>query len=151
MKRAPAKRPRRTLDWARRSRDYFEQHGDPARQMLFGIVQGGTHAALRRENADALVDSGFSRLRNRRTCSGRTARDNLRDDASRSFALACEQPRYLMGVGKPEQTRRLREPGSRHDGLRAAHAQRAPRLPVHFAGTSADQEHALRKRSAADR
>src|SRR6201984_139787 len=45
----------RTLTWARRSRDYFEQHGDPARQALFGIVQGGTYEALRRENADALV------------------------------------------------------------------------------------------------
>src|ERR1700689_489450 len=32
----------RTLDWARRSRDYFASHGDPGRQMLFGIVQGGT-------------------------------------------------------------------------------------------------------------
>ena len=32
---------KRTLDWARRSREYFAQHGDTARQMLFGIVQGG--------------------------------------------------------------------------------------------------------------
>ena len=31
----------RTLTWARRSRDYFKQHGDAARQALFGIVQGG--------------------------------------------------------------------------------------------------------------
>src|SRR6202162_3394487 len=35
----------RTHDWARRSRDYFAKHGDANRQMLFGIVQGGTHAA----------------------------------------------------------------------------------------------------------
>src|SRR5579863_1250386 len=49
----------RTLDWARRSRDYFARHGDAARQMLFGIVQGGTHASLRRTNADALVDLDF--------------------------------------------------------------------------------------------
>ena len=41
----------RTLDWARRSRDYFARHGDRERQMLFGIVQGGAHAALRRDNA----------------------------------------------------------------------------------------------------
>src|SRR5271154_4062483 len=37
----------RTLRWARRSRDYFAQHGDASRQALFGIVQGGTQAALR--------------------------------------------------------------------------------------------------------
>src|ERR1700730_14954606 len=49
----------RTLAWARRSSDYFAQHGDRERQMLFGIVQGGTHPALRRENADALVDLDF--------------------------------------------------------------------------------------------
>ena len=73
---APAERiPRarsswRTLDWARRSRDYFANHGDAARQMLFGIVQGGTHAELRRENADALVELDFPRLRDRRPCGG---------------------------------------------------------------------------------
>ena len=50
---------KRTTDWARRSRDYFAQHGDAARQMLFGIVQGGTHAALRRESARAFVDLDF--------------------------------------------------------------------------------------------
>src|SRR5271167_2996699 len=60
---APEQRAReaakRTLDWARRSRDYFAGHGDAARQMLFGIVQGGTHAGLRRENADALTALDF--------------------------------------------------------------------------------------------
>src|SRR3984893_4776895 len=62
---APSSRARsgeaavRTLDWARRSRDYFAGHGDAARQMLFGIAQGGTHAALRRENADALGALNF--------------------------------------------------------------------------------------------
>ena len=64
----------RTLDWARRSRDYFASHGDAARQMLFGIVQGGTYAALRRENADALVDLDFPRLCDRRACGRRIAR-----------------------------------------------------------------------------
>ena len=63
---APEQRAReaakRTLDWARRSRDYFAQHGDAARQMLFGIVQGGTHAALRRASADALVKGRGGRL-----------------------------------------------------------------------------------------
>src|ERR1700678_1686288 len=49
----------RTLNWARRSKEYFAQHGDASRQTLFGIVQGGTHTALRRENADALVELDF--------------------------------------------------------------------------------------------
>jgi len=49
----------RTLAWARRSRDYFAGHGDGGRQALFAIVQGGTHASLRRENAEALVELDF--------------------------------------------------------------------------------------------
>ena len=32
----------RTVNWARRSRDYFARHGDPTKQALFAIVQGGT-------------------------------------------------------------------------------------------------------------
>src|SRR3984893_18434346 len=62
---APSSRARsgeaavRTLDWARRSKEYFARHGDPARQMIFGILQGGTYGALRRENADALVALDF--------------------------------------------------------------------------------------------
>src|SRR5580692_8758045 len=50
---------KRTLDWAKRSKKYFAEHGDPAKQALFGIVQGGTHADLRRESADALVELEF--------------------------------------------------------------------------------------------
>ena len=48
---APSDEPRarqaaaRTLDWAKRSRGAFERHGDVSRQMLFGIVQGGTYPA----------------------------------------------------------------------------------------------------------
>ena len=94
---------KRTLDWARRSRDYFAQHGDAARQMLFGIVQGGTHAALRRESADALVELDFPGYAigglavgepHARTC------EMAQVAASR---LPADRPRYLMGVGKPEQ------------------------------------------------
>ena len=72
----------RTLDWARRSRDYFAQHGDAARQMLFGIVQGGTHAALRRENADALVELDFPGYAIGGLGGGRVARDHLRNDGA---------------------------------------------------------------------
>src|SRR5215467_9415319 len=39
----------RSLAWAKRSKDYFTHFGDPSRQAVFGIVQGGTHANLRRE------------------------------------------------------------------------------------------------------
>ncbi len=87
----------RTLTWARRSRDYFEQHGDPARQALFGIVQGGTYADAAPRKCGRACRSRFSRLRNWRACSGRAARDNVRDDASRCCALASKQAALLDG------------------------------------------------------
>src|SRR5271170_3414224 len=49
----------RTLEWARRSREFFSTHGDAQRQMLFAIVQGGASPAIRRENAEALVALDF--------------------------------------------------------------------------------------------
>src|SRR5579864_3119269 len=93
----------RTHDWARRSRDYFAQHGDPARQMLFGIVQGGTHAALRRESADAIVDLNFPGNAIGGLAVGES--HNSTCDMTRivTSRLPADRPRYLMGVGKPEQ------------------------------------------------
>src|SRR5487761_2479792 len=49
----------RTLAWARRSRDYFSEHDDAQRQIMFGIVQGGAHAELRRKSADETVELDF--------------------------------------------------------------------------------------------
>jgi queuine tRNA-ribosyltransferase len=93
----------RTLAWARRSRDYFAQHGDPSRQMMFGIVQGGTHAALRRENADALVDLDFPGYAIGGLAVGEPHSTTCDMAAVAASRLPADRPRYLMGVGKPEQ------------------------------------------------
>ena len=52
---------RRTVDWAPSLARFwrFCRCGNPEQQALFGIVQGGTHAALRLECADALVEMNF--------------------------------------------------------------------------------------------
>ncbi|MGA7189056.1 MAG: tRNA guanosine(34) transglycosylase Tgt, partial [Candidatus Acidiferrales bacterium] len=106
---APSKESRareaaaRTLDWARRSRDYFAQHGDPARQALFGIVQGGTHAALRRENADALVALDFPGYAIGGLAVGEPHLTTCEMTHAAASRLPADRPRYLMGVGKPEQ------------------------------------------------
>ena len=93
----------RTLDWARRSREYFEKHGDSARQMLFGIVQGGTYPELRRENADALVELNFPGYAIGGLAVGES--HNITCEMTRAAAsqLPANRPRYLMGVGRPEQ------------------------------------------------
>jgi queuine tRNA-ribosyltransferase len=93
----------RTVDWARRSRDYFAQHGDASRQALFGIVQGGTHAALRRENADALVDLNFPGYAIGGLAVGEAHHVTCEMTEAAAARLPRDRPRYLMGVGKPEQ------------------------------------------------
>jgi queuine tRNA-ribosyltransferase len=106
---APSTEPRarqaaaRTLDWARRSRDYFQRHGDPERQMVFGIVQGGTHAELRRQNAAALVDLNFPGYAIGGLAVGESHSVTCEMTQAAASALPAEKPRYLMGVGKPEQ------------------------------------------------
>jgi queuine tRNA-ribosyltransferase len=106
---APADRRRageaatRTLDWARRSRDYFAKYGDAARQMLFGIVQGGTHADLRRESADALVALNFPGYAIGGLAVGEPHPTTCTMTQAAASRLPADRPRYLMGVGKPEQ------------------------------------------------
>ncbi len=104
---APESRARdaakRTLDWARRSQGYFARHGDPARQALFGIVQGGTHAAVRRENADALVELNFPGYAIGGLAVGESHAITCEMAGIVAPRLPSDRPRYLMGVGKPEQ------------------------------------------------
>ena len=104
---APESRAReaatRTFAWAKRSRDYFAQNGDSSKQALFGIVQGGTHAALRRENADALVDLDFPGYAIGGLAVGETHALTCEMTQAAASRLPADRPRYLMGVGKPEQ------------------------------------------------
>ena len=93
----------RTLDWARRSRDFFARHGDAAKQMQFAIVQGGTQPALRRENAGALVDLNFPGYAIGGLAVGEPHAVTCEMTEAVASRLPKEKPRYLMGVGKPEQ------------------------------------------------
>ncbi|HUK32000.1 MAG TPA: tRNA guanosine(34) transglycosylase Tgt [Candidatus Acidoferrum sp.] len=93
----------RTLDWARRSREYFAKHGDSSRQAVFAIVQGGTHPNLRRENADALTDMDFPGYGIGGLAVGEAHSITCEMTETVTARLPAEKPRYLMGVGKPEQ------------------------------------------------
>ncbi len=89
---------RLSLRWAERSR---EAHGDnPA--ALFGIVQGGMYEALRRESAEGLRAIGFDGYAIGGLSVGEPKNER---EAVLDFTLPClptDAPRYLMGVGKPE-------------------------------------------------
>ena len=108
-----------TLRWAERSKKYFETHKHkvpwstaPARsgaippdqtQALFGIVQGGVDAALRKESAERTIEIGFPgyaigglSVGEPRAVTREVVEATLRH-------LPVDKPRYLMGVGTPEE------------------------------------------------
>lgn len=89
-----------SLRWAERSKKAFEQNNNP--NALFGIVQGGTYANLRRESALGLVDIGFNGYAIGGLSVGEPAdeRNHTLDECLPHLPI--DKPRYLMGVGKPE-------------------------------------------------
>jgi queuine tRNA-ribosyltransferase len=91
---------RLSLRWARRSRDEHDRLQNA--NALFGIVQGGMHEVLRDESLAALVDIGFDGFRHRRPVGRRTEGGNGAHPRPYRAAPAGGQPRYLMGVGTPE-------------------------------------------------
>jgi queuine tRNA-ribosyltransferase len=93
----------RSIRWAKRSREEFDRGDEHAgRAALFGIQQGALDEQLRKESADALIDIGFDGY----------AVGGLAVGEGQEAMLTCldfavdmlpnDKPRYLMGVGKPD-------------------------------------------------
>ncbi len=89
-----------SLRWAERCKRAFE--GTPDGYMLFGIAQGGDVAALRHESARALVDIGFHGYAIGGLAVGEPQAVMLAMIEEAAPLLPSEQPRYLMGVGSPD-------------------------------------------------
>lgn len=85
------------LDWAGRC---LAAHDDP-RQALFGIVQGGAFADLRRQSASAMAELGFEGYGLGGLSVGEPREMMLELIAVTLENLPTEKPRYLMGVGDP--------------------------------------------------
>jgi queuine tRNA-ribosyltransferase len=94
-------------------------------------VQGGMFEALRDESLAGLVDIGFDGYAIGGLSVGEPKEDMMRVLAHTAPRLPADAPRYLMGVGTPEDLVARRGRGHRHVRLRDAHAQRAQRLAVH--------------------
>jgi queuine tRNA-ribosyltransferase len=100
---AAAQSMKRSMRWAGRSRAAFDAGGDHAsRAALFGIQQGSMDEELRRMSSDALIEIGFDGY-----AVGGLAVGEGQDEMFRvlEFAvpmLPADRPRYLMGVGKPD-------------------------------------------------
>ncbi len=93
----------RSMRWAKRSRDAFDAGGDQASSSaLFGIQQGSLNQSLRRTSADALIDIGFDgyAIGGLAVGEGQEAMFACLDYAPGQ--LPFDKPRYLMGVGKPD-------------------------------------------------
>jgi len=103
-----------TLRWARRSQDYFESHkcevpwnhieeASGQTQALFGIVQGGMHADLRRESAGRTVELDFPGYAIGGLSVGEPRAQTLEMIAAVLELLPKDRPRYVMGVGYPDE------------------------------------------------
>jgi queuine tRNA-ribosyltransferase len=131
-----------TLRWARRCKEYFEEHKQEVpwglavqadatamrpqkqipraarddnsnadgrrpttddRQSLFGIIQGGTHADLRLESAERTVEIGFPGYAIGGLSVGEPREASYEVVAATVPLIPEDKPRYLMGVGTPEE------------------------------------------------
>jgi queuine tRNA-ribosyltransferase len=90
-----------SLRWAERSKRAFEGRSAKG-YALFGIVQGGDDPALREESARALVDIGFDGYAIGGLAVGEPQEVMLKIVAETTPILPAERPRYLMGVGTPD-------------------------------------------------
>ncbi len=99
-----------TVRWAQRCKNYWEEHNDeapweamPASQALFAIVQGGMYKDLRRECAERLVEMDFPGYAIGGLSVGEPRSLTREIVESTLEHLPQEKPRYLMGVGTPEE------------------------------------------------
>jgi len=108
-----------TLRWAERSKKYFEEHKDEvpwrnyvravvpsqakATQALFGIVQGGMDHELRRESAERTIAIDFPGYAIGGLSVGEPRALTREVVESTLEHLPADKPRYLMGVGTPEE------------------------------------------------
>jgi queuine tRNA-ribosyltransferase len=86
--------------WAVRSKDEFARLENP--NALFGIVQGGMFTNLRQESLDALVEMNFPGYAIGGVSVGEPKAEMLEIMAHTPHRLPEHKPRYLMGVGTPE-------------------------------------------------
>jgi queuine tRNA-ribosyltransferase len=92
-----------THRWLKRTADHFRARGEDApKQLLFGIVQGGTYADLRVESAKAVVENDLDGNAIGGLSVGEPAEEMYAMTERVVAHLPEHKPRYLMGVGTPD-------------------------------------------------
>ena len=92
---------RRSMDWAERGRTRFDQAGADT-QTVFGIVQGSVYPELRTESVARLVETGFDGYAIGGLAVGEPLAQMYDTVEQLNPLLPSDRPRYLMGVGTPE-------------------------------------------------
>ncbi|MFM7295401.1 MAG: tRNA guanosine(34) transglycosylase Tgt [Burkholderiales bacterium] len=91
---------RLSLRWAKRCREEFDRLANP--NALFGIVQGGMYEDLRDESLAGLVDMDFHGYAIGGLSVGEPKEEMLRILDHTAPRLPANKPRYVMGIGTPE-------------------------------------------------
>ena len=92
-----------TLRWAQRCRDWWDAQPVEGRPLIFGIVQGSSHADLREKSARALVEIGFDGYAVGGVSVGEPENEMFRAIENAVPFLPADHPRYAMGLGTPPQ------------------------------------------------
>jgi len=94
---------RRTTLWARRSREHFLNKENPKKQLQFGIVQGAVYEDLRKQSCEELLDIGFDGYAIGGVSVGEPVKEMFEAVDWVAPMLPKDSPRYLMGIGMPDQ------------------------------------------------
>ncbi len=92
-----------TLAWAKRCRAWWDAQPAENRPLVFGIVQGSSHADLREKSARALVDIGFDGYAVGGVSVGEPEPEMFAAVENSVPFLPQDHPRYAMGLGTPPQ------------------------------------------------
>jgi queuine tRNA-ribosyltransferase len=100
----------RTFDWETRQRHHWETYRERG-NLLFGIIQGGMHFDLREESARQIVSLDFPGIAIGGLSVGESPELMAEMTAHTTQFMPEDKPRYLMGVGLPENMRSAIESG----------------------------------------
>ncbi|MGC1479811.1 MAG: tRNA guanosine(34) transglycosylase Tgt [Chthoniobacterales bacterium] len=92
-----------TLRWARRCRAWWDGQPPDGRPLVFGIVQGSSHADLRERSAKELIEIGFDGYAVGGVSVGESEPEMFAAVESAVPHLPIDRPRYAMGLGTPAQ------------------------------------------------
>ncbi len=93
----------RTVEWLTQALTQFNKIGDPDKQALFGILQGGTHIDLRMEYLERSVELDLQGYAIGGISVGEDREEGEGVVNEVAPLLPSDKPRYLMGVGLPDQ------------------------------------------------